>query len=219
MSNLTASSKMLDNNILYPISFIIEKYKVCKICGAENVFRITKSKELKNPRGTTDIFLVKDGKIHITEEGPYKIWISDAILDMKDNSYSINAVKGYTFDKIIINLILGCGDCESKRGPKTVSPYPALPDDDCEETYGIDYRSHYEAGFLIEIDQDTKKVLECKLNKEVLDNGEFIIHKHIQSNSTRIIKKQKLVRLPFIYDKDFTEFDFNKLLTISSLLK
>ena len=117
-------------------------------------------------------------------------------------------------------MILACKDAVANKGPKPAYPYLPHdqdgPSDPADETIAS---SHYEAAFSIAIDQATKEVMECKILREILDNGDFVIQKNISGNSTMVRKKMKTVRLPFVYDKDFADFDFNKLLTISNLLK
>jgi hypothetical protein len=212
---------------LFSISSAIEEYINCKICGAHNIYNVTKHKQgvgaAKKPRGTKNIISIKNEQVFVTEEGPYKVWLSDEILDIKENSYVINAVKDYVFDQIIFRLALVCSNCASissdeEGEDKHIKSGKFLNDDD--EFYDTtDSSSHYEAVFYINIDQKTKEITSVNINSEWLENEEFTINKNFANNSTKIIKKQRGIRLPFIYDKNFKEFDFGKLLAISNLLK
>lgn len=214
---------------LFSISAATEGYRDCKICGAHNTYVVTKHKQgLKKPRGTKNVISVKNEQVLITEEGPYKVWISDEILDIKDNSYMINAVKDYVFDQVIFRLALVCSACAAavsneddgleKDKYMKGTKFPSSDDDEFYDDSG-DSPFHYEAVFFVHVDQKSKEITNVSISTEWLENEEFTINKNFANNTTKITKKQRGIRLPFIYDKDFKEFDFVKLLAISNLLK
>jgi hypothetical protein len=214
------------NKMKSNISEAIEGYRTCKICGAANTYNVAKTKQIKKPRGTKNLITIANEQIFCREEGPYKVWISDEIIDIKENTYEINAVKDYIFDQIVFRLSLVCSVCaaapelendQSEHAYLKKKAFPTYEDDD--EFPDGDSPFHYEAQFFVNIDQKTKEITNVNILSEWLENDEFSISKNFANNTTKITKKQRGIRLPFIYDKDFKDFDFGKLLAISSLLK
>lgn len=212
------------------IASYIDEYKICKICGAPNTYIVTKHKQgIKKPRGTKNNISIQNEKVFITEEGPYKIWISDEILDIQNSIYTINAVKDYIFDQVIFRLGLVCSRCtlpdkdgddrDDGLSPKKSIKMLTQSDDDEGKYSDTEPAFHYEAVFFVDVDQKTQNITSVVISSEWLENDEFSINKNYALSSTKVIKKQRSIRLPFIYDKDFKDFDFTKLLAISNLLK
>lgn len=224
MSNTAAAKNMAFDYLGETIDEYIEQYRKCKVCGAVNNIDADRPKELGTKLGgikyTTTI---EDNIISTSEYGPYKIWIAKDKIDIKTNQYTIDAIKDYEYNSIFLNLRLACQ--EHKKLSKNSDPekqyyVPGSPSEDYDDgpTDGLN-GSHYSANIAIDIDQKEKKILKFATVNETLDNGEFVMNKNFSNNATRISRKPKSVRLPFVYEKDFKDFDFNKILTISSLLK
>lgn len=224
----SVSGKMASVLDLITIFDYIEDYRKCKICGADNTITIVKHKVYNKgafqTKGMKYLASIEDNIIRIREEGPYKVFLAEETIDINTNAYSINAIDNYIYDTASIDLTLSCGpnihedyeDYEDKQMVAKGSKYaPSLLDleDEADDPY------HYYADFVIDIDQEAKTITNIHISNETLDNGDYTITKNHSNNKTVINRKQKSVRLPFVYDKDFKDFDFGKIQTIASLLK
>lgn len=203
---------------------ILEENKLCKICGLKNELHFKKftdihpsSKKRTKERSFSKFeFKKTDDHISITEVGPFSIMLSTEQINLNTNEYSVWAVENYTLSYSTLRLKFAC-TTRSEPDTKTDMDYKLYIKED-ESSFDDGIR-HYEIVYHIQINQITKEIINISKFSELMENNEFFMDKNFEENTTNIIKKEKRIILPFVYDRNLNDFDFAKLFQNNSLLK
>jgi hypothetical protein len=210
------------------IKDIFTQYEKCKLCNLNNIaiFRkhkepLTGSKKLTDKKShyTKDIIDVIDDNIVITEEGSYHTEISKLIIDINNNICQGSEVSRYEYTPFFLSIKMCCQKQISREYDYGDEDFGLKKLYEENNRRDISDNTHYSVAFEIQIDQKAKEIIGIDKMEEVCETSDFLYEKNYVDNKTKIIRKQKVVSLPFILEKDLKDFNFESVLNNTSLLK
>ena len=211
---------------------IFTQYEKCKLCGLTNHVII---KKVKGIGGTTkphatekkshyvkDFIEVSDNEIVVYEEASYHVNVSELVIDIENNTCKGSEVATYEYAPFYLSIKICC--------PKQISREFDFDDDFGRASNGlksiyesdkldVDANPHYSASFSIHIDQKKKEIIGIDKVLEVCETSDFLLEKNYTNNKTKVIRKEKILSIPFLLEKDLAEFDFESVLNNTKLLK
>lgn len=207
----------------------IIKDRKCKICEGKCDISLMEglSTQTIPTIGKVDILLSNDFIIIKKTIPELNLTISESKISIDKELYNIDYLLSGApkIKKFVFIISVRCGlnsDYENHISQSSKYPTPyQTPLGKANNIYYDDlvHKSHFEDSYICSVDPDTN---EIKISRayEIQENNDFLIRRNFGSSpETKIIKKEKSIRLSFIYDKDLKDLEFHKLIETTKLLK
>jgi hypothetical protein len=212
------------------IKDIFSNYEKCKLCKLNNVVIFRKHREPisgskkteKKNHYTRDFIEHIDNTISIIEEGAHHTKISELIIDMNTDTCKGSEVSRYEYLPFFLSIKMCCTkqisrdfDYDDYVGTGLQKLYQTVDSDKRD----IVDNTHYTASFDIQIEQKAKEIISAEIISEIYETNDFTMNIDYANDKTKIIRKEKIISLPFILEKSITDFDFEAVLNNTKLLK